>query len=338
MNKAFHSLGFVISLLLAFMLVHVNFALSKTEIDQKANGQQDEVVENRSVQLIRRLELNRNDKSLSGSSITLAQNSKGDLFLVKDFPPKILVFSKEGEFQFSFGEKGNDPGKLHRPFGVAIDNQDMVYISDIKRGKILVFTPFGDFVDEFSSQSALSKDDKNLSATGCISIDKKKNRLYITDAANGHIWIHDLKGNFLQYFKGKKSGLCTPGTARFDAQGRVYVPECVCNRIRVFEEDGREILQVGKGSGDLAGQFSRLNSIDIDSKKRLYAVDILLRCVQVFSPEGNFIGAIKYLEDEEGEQIYFKRLVHVYIGLDDHIFIVDQGADQVYIAKDNNTV
>jgi len=340
MKKVLYSLWLPLFFMTMYIFVHPGPAFSKID---KNKDSQEQVVKNRPVRLMGTFTdiRQRNNDELNGCSIMLAQNSKGDVYLVKNTPPAILVFNDVGKFIFNFGRKGDRSGELIRPFGIAIDNQDMVYVCDITRGKILVYTPLGDFLEEFSSILALIEDDKyHRTFPSSIAIDKKTNQLYISDQANGHIWIHDLNGGFLRYFKGSKSGLfCTPGTLRFDVNNRIYVPEILCDRVRVFEKDGREVLEIGEGSGDLAGQFSRPNAVGVDSQGRVYVVDILLKCIQVFDSKGKFTGAIKWLEDiKKRDRIYFERPTNIYIGKDDTIFVIDRGVEQVYIIKDENPI
>lgn len=348
----------LINLMLQFFLIPQP-AFSKAEVnnskmsDQNIKDLKDDQaeVENRSTTFIGTLSESRRTvdvksgqgeakggKSGPGTVIQIAQNSKGDLYVLKSQPSGVTVYNKDGKSLFQFGKEGNSPGQFLQPFSIAIDNQDNVYISDVTRGKVLVFNPGGDFVKEFSTKSAVAEDDKYQNTTpGCIAIDKKNSRLYISDASNGHIWIHDLHGKFLQYFKGKEQGLfCTPGVIRFDNQNRIYVPEGMCDRIRVFKQDGTELFQIGGESGDRAGQFSRLTGMGIDSHGRVYATDLLLKCIQVFSPEGKFVGAVKWLNDKE-EKTYFKMPTGIFISRDDSIFVTDQEVNQVYIVKDSSS-
>ncbi|MEW5802857.1 MAG: NHL repeat-containing protein [bacterium] len=342
--------SFSLCLLIIFILVS-SFLLPKAALSQKRRGpdrdkssqsanQEEDVVANKQVKFIGTLDCSRVQnvngvQQDSGIIIDLAQNSQGEYYLLKDLPPRVMVFNRDGKFLFQFGEKGDRPGQIGRPFTLAIDNKDRVFICDVEREKIMVFDPSGKFLEEFSSRSALAESDRYKNdPPGCIAIEKKSSRLYISDPANGHVTIHDLKGKFLQYFKGEKSGMfCTPGIVRFDNHERVYVPEGLCDRIRVFKQDGTELLKIGE-SGDMVGQFSRLTGMAVDSQGRIYASDLLLKCIQVFNSEGECIGVIKWLDDDKGEKIFFKRVIRISMGNDDSLLIMDQGTDQVYIVKD----
>ena len=352
----------LISFLLQFFLIPQP-AFSKAEVDtgkklsdQNSKDLKDDQteVENRAITFIgtlmsesrRTVDVKsgqgeaKGSKSGPGTAVHIVQNSQGDLYVLKNQPSGVAVYNKESKLLFQFGKEGDTPGQLRQPFSIAIDNQDRVFICDVMRGKVLVFTPAGEFLEEFSSKSGLAEDDKYQNTTpGCIAIDKKNSRLYISDASNGHIWIHDLHGKFLQYFKGKEQGLfCSPGVVCFstvDGQNRIYVPEGVCDRIRVFKPDGTALFQIGGESGDLAGQFSRLTGMGIDSRGRVYTTDLLLKCIQIFSAEGKFVGAVKWLNDKE-EKTYFKMPTGIFIGRDDSIFVTDQEVNQVYIVKDSS--
>jgi len=310
---------------------------------KQADSQEDDVAPNRPVKFIGVLDCSRTqnskgDRQGAGVIIDVAQNSQGEFYVLKDLPPRVMVFNREGRFLFQFGDTGKGAGQLSRPFSIAIDNQDRVFISDIDREKIMIFTPAGKFQDEFSSRASLVETDKYKNdAPGCIAIDRKSSQLYLSDSANGHITIHDLSGKFLKYFKSDKSAtFCTPGTVRFDNKERVYVPEGMCDRIRIFKRDGTELAKIG-ASGDLLGQFSRLTGMTVDSQGRVYASDLLLKCIQVFDPEGNCLGVIKWLDSDKGEKVYFKRVIRISSGRDDSLLIMDQGTDLVYIVKDNNS-
>ena len=44
-----------------------------------------------------------------------------------------------GELKYTFGEKGETPGKFKSPFGIAVDSSGTVYIADRQNRRIQVF-------------------------------------------------------------------------------------------------------------------------------------------------------------------------------------------------------
>ena len=42
---------------------------------------------------------------------------------------RVSVFTSEGTFVTSFGRKGEGPGEFKSPYGVAVDNNGVVYVT-----------------------------------------------------------------------------------------------------------------------------------------------------------------------------------------------------------------
>lgn len=342
MKKNYATLCFILCLVIWSGQAIANQAAETTQSKEEKAVEQEQILENRAVTLLSILDepeikSPQGGKTSVGPFIAGSQNSKGDVYLVRNTPARILVFTKEGGLAFQFGEEGDKPGQFRKLFGIAIDKQDMVYICDVQRGKILVFTPLGDFLEEFPSNSALVKADKFQGVTpGCLAIQPKTNDIFVSDPANGHIWVYEINGKFKRYFKGEQAGLfCTPGFVRFDASQRIYVPEGMCDRVRVFDQEGTELYKIGGQNQNLGGNFSRLTGIAVTSDGRIYATDYLMKCIQVFSPEGKFQGVIKWLENGD-EKIKFHKLTGIFIGHDDSIFIIEQKKNKVYRIKDQH--
>ena len=63
-----------------------------------------------------------------------------DKVYVSDFGGfKINIFSKEGEFINSVGSQGKNPGQFTRPKGVAVDQEDNLYVIDTAFGNAQIF-------------------------------------------------------------------------------------------------------------------------------------------------------------------------------------------------------
>ena len=59
---------------------------------------------------------------------------------------RIQVFTAEGKFLKMFGKRGHGRRELDRPDGVAIDTDDMVYVTEGGNCRVSVFTSEGDFI------------------------------------------------------------------------------------------------------------------------------------------------------------------------------------------------
>ena len=51
----------------------------------------------------------------------------------------VSVFTCEGKFLTSFGTKGSEPGQFNEPYGIAVDKNGVVYVTDSKNHRIQLF-------------------------------------------------------------------------------------------------------------------------------------------------------------------------------------------------------
>ena len=66
--------------------------------------------------------------------------SNGDIYVSDGYGnSRVHVYSGEGQFKFSWGEPGIDPGQFIRPHNIAIDSDDRVYVVDREAHRIQIF-------------------------------------------------------------------------------------------------------------------------------------------------------------------------------------------------------
>jgi sugar lactone lactonase YvrE len=95
----------------------------------------------------------------------VAFGSTGDVFVSDGYVnSRIVQFTKEGKFvRIIGGVKGNQPGQLDLPHGVAVDSKGRVFVSDSNNKRISVFDRDGRFLEIWNAPSrggiAITKDD-----------------------------------------------------------------------------------------------------------------------------------------------------------------------------------
>lgn len=81
----------------------------------------------------------------------LAIAPSGDLYVSDGYGnARVHRFSAEGELIQSWGEPGNGPGQFNLPHGVAVTSDGRVLVADRENDRVQVFTPDGDFVEEWT--------------------------------------------------------------------------------------------------------------------------------------------------------------------------------------------
>lgn len=60
---------------------------------------------------------------------------------------RIHRFSPDGEYEFSWGEPGTEPGQFQLPHCIVISEENILYVADRHNNRIQLFTPEGKFLD-----------------------------------------------------------------------------------------------------------------------------------------------------------------------------------------------
>ena len=119
--------------------------------------------------------------------MSVAVNSKGEVFVTDLSNNDIQVFSAEGDYLFRFKLQGHGLGRLQAPMAIAIDAQDYVYVGG-GTGTISVFAIKDQkpvFVKAFGSHGC---EMGQFSAIRCMHVDRE-GRLYVGEMSTNRIQV-----------------------------------------------------------------------------------------------------------------------------------------------------
>ncbi|XP_057317710.1 E3 ubiquitin-protein ligase TRIM71-like [Hydractinia symbiolongicarpus] len=149
----------------------------------------------------------------------------------------------------TFGSYGSKPSELKQPWGVAVNKDGHLYVTDHGNHRVQAYDKFGAFITEFGSKG--TKDGQFTGPTG-IAVDQS-GIVFVADWENHRIQVFSADGTFLAKFGTKGSGvgqLYHPAGVAIDRNGYVVVAERDNHRLQVFTVDGKPILAIGSRGSD----------------------------------------------------------------------------------------
>jgi DNA-binding beta-propeller fold protein YncE len=217
----------------------------------------------------------------------VAFDSKGKIYAADQGVGAIFIFNPETK-AVEMISNGKD-AHFNLIVGLAIDDNDRIFVSDDKLHHIAVISP------KHQEETTFGKD--VLVRPGGIAIDTTNRLLYVVDTGNDVVDVFDSDSFKLLRKIGKPStkhlatepGLFSlPTNIAVDHDGNVYVTDTLNNRVEIFDADGTFISTFGK-NGDGPGYFARPKGIAIDPDGHIWVADAMQQRVQVFNNEGRLL-------------------------------------------------
>ena len=112
--------------------------------------------------------------------LDISTDRDGCLYVADAFNHRVQVFSQSGSFLRSIGKRGSGQGELSGPCGIHVHNEH-VYITELGRPRISVFTTSGEFASSFETERH---------GSGCGITADRDGYLYVCDPDMHRIYIH----------------------------------------------------------------------------------------------------------------------------------------------------
>lgn len=210
------------------------------------------------------------DVTDDGQRVYIADFGQGTVFLV-DFAAKKL---------------GPLPQQFERPFGIGLDNDTNVYVSEQEGRRITVLN------SEFKTLRVITHE--SLVRPSGIAIDRARSLLYVADPSRGDsrdhsVKVFDLSGTLVRTVgvgRGSCEGcLLFPTFVAVDSKGNLYVSNTLNARIDVFDPEGNYTRRIGE-RGTAYGMFDKPKGVALDAFDNVYVVDSGWANVQIFNQSG----------------------------------------------------
>ncbi len=220
--------------------------------------------------------------------------------------------------RFIFGQE--DIGVLVSPRGLALDDEERLFIADTSGGVVHIMDLKTRKYEQFYK---LEGDETLLSPVGVVVVG---NDVYVSDSALGKICVFSTEGKYKFSF-GSDTLERPSGIAYNGRQQTIYVADTKRHMIDIFDMQGRHIIAFG-GRGGGQGFFSFPTYVWIDKEGKLYVSDTLNYRVQVFGADGKFLRAIGGHGDRPG---YFAHPCGIATDSHGNIYVGDKQFENIQI-------
>lgn len=215
-------------------------------------------------------------------------DSKGRIYAADQSVGAVFIFDPEHKGHVELIGNGRQ-ANFDLIVGVALDDDDSLFVTDAKLHHVLEFNPQHEAVASFGADV--------LVRPGGVAIDRQNRFLYVADTGNDVVDVFDADKHTLLRQIGKPStrhqatapGLFSmPEAVAVDQDGSVYVTDTFNDRVEIFDSNGKFISTFGQ-NGDAAWNLERPKGIAVDSDGHIWVVDAAQNLVKVFNQQGRLL-------------------------------------------------
>ena len=238
--------------------------------------------------------------------------SDGEMIVSEKVKNQISIFNTKGKRIGEFEQHEDHSRKILKPQGIAIDDDDNVYVSS--QFKLQKFTSRGNFIHCVGQKGSKERD-----FNGLCGITLHDNQLYVCDCNNHRIQVFDLDLNFIRSIGSHGKGKCEfdrPYDVKFDSDHNMYVAEWKGGRVQVLDKNGQFIRLFDENPTLI--KASALHIID----KYVYVSDWSRGHILVYETTGRFVTLFGGCGRTEGKFEY--------------PYCINSYEDQVYICDSDN--
>lgn len=189
------------------------------------------------------------------------------------------------------GGKGNLPGLLDSPRGIAFAPDGTVYVADSRNHRIQHLDSEGNVLHvwgSFADVSGGSAPGGTFNEPWGVAVGRDGS-VYVADTWNHRVQKFTSEGQFIKmwgYFGQGEApeAFWGPRGLAVDSRNRLYVTDTGNKRVVVFDADGDFVTQFG-ASGFEIGQFDEPVGIAVGLDDKVYIADTWNQRVQVFQPD-----------------------------------------------------
>ena len=218
----------------------------------------------------------------------IAINSKNHIVVCEENRHVVNVFGRKTKKLASIGCYGRANGQFHNPTGVAVDDNECLYVTDSRNNRIQKFSSEGSYLGQYAGDR--SNPSSLLNTPSSIKLGPK-GQLYVVDRGNSRIVVLSQDLKFVSSFGSVGYGLGQlqdPWDLAFDKEGFVYITDARQHCVQIFTPAGLFRGRIGT-QGMQKGKLNRPTGIAIDSFGKIYVCESGNHRVSIFHTSSEFL-------------------------------------------------
>jgi len=216
-----------------------------------------------------------------------------------------------------------EPGRLTKPLGLAVDDGRRVYVCDATTRRVLIYDAGGAYVAAVGgpkdlmrpSSVAVTPDGSRIYVLDTGGIDNNQHRIVVFDAAGRRVNVIGKRGAGAGEFN-------LPLSIERARDGGLYVVDAGNFRVQKLSADGAPLSSFGK-PGRYPGQFGHPRDLALDADGNIYVTDASFGVFQIFNPSGRILLSIGE-RNEQGGRGRFLLPAGIDVDVDGRVYVVDQ--------------
>lgn len=259
--------------------------------------------------------LSQGGEKLLDTPLALALDAKNHDLIVSSFrSSEIIILDKNGTLVKKMGREAG----LDSPYGVAIDGQGRVYVSEVQTGLLKIMSPGGALL----SLIDLSKVAGHVVSPGRLTLDK-----------DGLIYVADLRGNEILVLNDQGGLVRSVGKFQYlqkagMVNGRLLGLSAYGQAVQFFDQQGKVVLGFGAHGDESKKNFSFPTGFAVDARNRLWIADAFQHQLKVFSLDGTHL--FNFGRQQQGEN-GFLFPVDLCFGDNGQLFVLEKGANRIQL-------
>ena len=187
--------------------------------------------------------------------------------------PALKIKERTFTPQRCFGEGTIEGKKLKYPWGIAVNDSDEIFVSDMDNNRIVVFNEYGEFIRSFR-HNVLSR------PTG-LAVDNTGRITVVNRAEDGKILLFTSNGEYVRTICDGHS-LKDPLGVALDSQGNLIVCDSGNVCVRFISPQGNIFKTIGKG-------FVVMPNNCVVHKDKIFVSDLNTNLIKVYTDNGRFL-------------------------------------------------